>query len=1273
MKRILKLNFVTLRKQKLTMNQLKKYFLLILSLNYFAVFGQNMLIGNLTEQGITTTTVGNVVTYTGATSGLVYLHPTTISNQLNNGKHVVVISKGSIEHISSLINKSSGADCTLTLRADNEIMLNVEITGYDIRSTSGKLNVVLWAGNKFGTTDAWVDIASDIDTNGGHVWIGGGDGSTIWNGLTVGDDYAYSSQNNSNGVGVDFYNSSTNNSAIKTNGGDLYVAGRFDDQIHSNGGYIGINLSDAVFELGSGDAQILGYLQTDTTSDDAAAVASTGASITGSTGNLTIKGETSSSNDKDLRLRTGGLNINWGSGSVVLQANYVVKDVAANYLDVTAGSFTYEPSGTAWDNVSNTLNVSGTVASNILTTSSNDFNWLILNNLSTSSFTLGKTNTTSGISLDSTFPTIGSLTLRSAVNIGITQNVTVNNKLTIASGGEVTVDGNLTSNATSGDGIVISGKKIAQDGGIDTTTSGASINYTATGFLATSAADNGLIQLIGVDNNNLSVINANGGNIVLSSSFGVGGATQSVSSNHDQAIAMNFVKVITSGSGQIQITADATNNPNTSARAWGIEPNNSIVQSQSGNITISTKGGASTSSSRGFVLLGFTNFKIISSTGEIKLLDNTPIGLSGSYSGLYLQPAVNDGFVLGADGINLESSSSNISIIADKIRFVSNPTQINTSGTVTIESEGSSFGSDFIYENINLQVIVSSLRLGKSSNSTNITLNSDINVAGPVTIYGGDIAINSNLTTTGSGSMHIKGNTIIAAGKTITSGGNFTQDGDITFKSNATGTAAFGSLGGTYTTTSGTVQVERYIPSKRAFRLVSSSVTTSTTIRQNWQEDGGTTAGLGTHITGTGGATNGFDVTSTNNPSLFGFNHNTGQWAAVTNTNVNNLTAGTPYRLMVRGDRNTDLTANAPASSVTTLRTTGALHTGNFTPSLNQAAEGFSFIGNPYQAPLDMEAVLTNSATNMNTDLLYYWDPTLNVRGAYVTRTLSNNSNNVSSSFTEILQPGQAVFVKKENTATAATMTISETHKSVANGTAGVFRSSANNTQSNAVGLLRANLQATINNEWQTTDAALALFATSYTWDVTQEDATKMNNLDEEVSFVQNNTSLAIAKQNEASVTDELPIRLQQLRHTDYRWVFDLTNYSGNTPYLLDTEQNTLNVIENGTVFPFTAESNATNRFKIVFQNSTLSTDDFSKTIKIYPNPAKAGDSFYISDITEATVSIYNVVGQNIPVVVMSQGNAIKVTPTTALSQGIYLVSVTTTDGKTAQVKWIVE
>ena len=501
--------------------------------------------------------------------------------------------------------------------------------------------------------------------------------------------------------------------------------------------------------------------------------------------------------------------------------------------------------------------------------------------------------------------------------------------------------------------------------------------------------------------------------------------------------------------------------------------------------------------------------------------------------------------------------------------------------------------------------------------------------------------------------------------------GNITNNGQIIFKSDATGSGMFDQFTGTITG-SGTVQIERYIPAKRAYRFLSPSVSTTTSINANWQE-GATSStdnpnpGYGTHITGTGGATSGFDSTATNNASMYTFNNISGAWEPVTNTNTNVFTAGTPYRLMVRGDRLTDLTTNTPTATVTTLRATGTLKTGNFVPTINQTADGYSLVGNPYQAPIDIKAILTASS-NMSSGVVYYWDPTLNARGGYVTRNLTTDVNDVTSSFNQYVQPGQAVFVKRDNTANAASVTITESHKSVANGAAGVFRT----TSPNDYGLLRVNLQANTNNQWQTIEGSLALFNDNFSWNVTSEDATKMSNLDEEVSFVQNNTSLAIACVSAPSVTSELPIQLNNLRHSNYQWQFELSNYQGERPYLYDTQNNTYTEITNGATVPFTATTPAANRFKIVFQPSALNADDFTHGLVLYPNPAKAGDSFYVQGSTAAEVTVYNVLGQHIPVQVKSQGNALQVTPMQTLSQGIYLVTVTT-EGKTQHVKWIVE
>lgn len=547
-------------------------------------------------------------------------------------------------------------------------------------------------------------------------------------------------------------------------------------------------------------------------------------------------------------------------------------------------------------------------------------------------------------------------------------------------------------------------------------------------------------------------------------------------------------------------------------------------------------------------------------------------------------------------------------------------------------------------------------------------------IGGETLLESSDIVVNSGaiLRISSNQTLHnltidAGGTVLVDSGVVLKVNGLFVNNGQIVFKSDATGSGLFDVFTGTISG-SGSAVVERYIPARRAFRFLSPSVTTTTSIFENWQENGSSTAGLGTHITGINGAANGFDTTAANNPSLYTFNTTTGQWTAVTNTNTNTLSAGTAYRLMVRGDRTVDLGTNSPPSTPTTLRTTGDLFTGSFTPDLNQTSEGYSFVGNPYQAPVDIKAVLAASS-NMNADVVYYWDPTLNLRGGYVTRTLSANTNNVASDFTEILQPGQAVFVKKQNTVATASMTFNESDKVVSQAAAGVFKTSTTTT----LGMLRIHLQANINNQWKNIEGTLAVFDANYSWNATPEDAFKLSNLDEEVSFLQDNTSLAIALQPNPSTTNELPIRLMNTQHSNYQWQFEVTNYNGLMPYLFDALDNTYTPISHNTIIPFTVNGLESSRFKIVFQTSVLGTPDFNHQIALYPNPAKKGTGFHISGVTgNATVQLYTLLGQSIPVHTSINGNTMMVQPASEVIRGIYLVQVTN-EGTTSEAKWIVE
>lgn len=327
------------------------------------------------------------------------------------------------------------------------------------------------------------------------------------------------------------------------------------------------------------------------------------------------------------------------------------------------------------------------------------------------------------------------------------------------------------------------------------------------------------------------------------------------------------------------------------------------------------------------------------------------------------------------------------------------------------------------------------------------------------TISGPGVLMLSGTTTqtiTGTGTVkHLTVNNI--AGVSVASGSNMGVYGvlthligtisidvgaDFILKSTATEEATIGTVSSCSTEPiSGEVTVEKYIPAKRAFRFLTPGVTTSTNINTNWQEGssvnsiagypyaGGTEnplPGYGTHITGAGGSTNGFDLSISNNSSLFTFDVSSYAWLAEANTNEvsNVLKSGEGYRIFIRGDRNADLNSDVEAAIATTLRTKGVLKvcesvsfntTSSIVP-LNTIASRFTFIGNPYWSVVDWHAVTKSNVENN----VYYWDPTIsgtNGRGAYITYNEITGNNTVGSSADRYIQPGQAFFVRNESLA----------------------------------------------------------------------------------------------------------------------------------------------------------------------------------------------------------------------------------------------------------------
>lgn len=540
--------------------------------------------------------------------------------------------------------------------------------------------------------------------------------------------------------------------------------------------------------------------------------------------------------------------------------------------------------------------------------------------------------------------------------------------------------------------------------------------------------------------------------------------------------------------------------------------------------------------------------------------------------------------------------------------------------------------------------------------------------------------------------LNKSGNTAtVAAGKlTVTDGfksaaGNLNAAEKIVLKSTSTKTAIVEE------STSGTVDnivVERYIPAKRAFRLVSSPVTTSTTIKYNWQENQNNTStsyasntnatsGYGTHIAGSTTGANGFDATVSGNASLFLYNNATQTWSGIDNTSTNTLTAGGAYRLMVRGDRSIDMSTNNPTPTTTTLRTTGTLKIGSHTVSgLNTTADAYNFIGNPYQSPVDMEEVLTAS-TNVKTTHYYVWDPKVggaNGRGAFVTYTFLGNTNNVSgSAVNQYLQPMQACFVNTLASG-ACSMVFQESNK-FATTNENVYRETTT-----AIPSLQLNLYdtASFNQGATALDGVLCFFRSDFSNGLDAFDAGKLVNLDENLAVMVENRAQSIATYTTPTLTTVYPLNLTNYKHQNYTFKAAINNYNGLTPYLLDQFLGTTTILENNSIYAFSIDPNisassAIDRFKVVFQNSTLSIDTFNNNISLFPNPATSGTSFYVQGIVNPkSVTMYSVLGQKIPVELETQGQDIKVTPKINVSHGVYLVTITTDDMSTS-IKWIVE
>ena len=541
--------------------------------------------------------------------------------------------------------------------------------------------------------------------------------------------------------------------------------------------------------------------------------------------------------------------------------------------------------------------------------------------------------------------------------------------------------------------------------------------------------------------------------------------------------------------------------------------------------------------------------------------------------------------------------------------------------------------------------------VGTSTATDNILIvDGSVDITGTLLANNLEVATGATLNVTSSGVLDLAG--------------NITNNGDLVFQSDASGSGQLANFSGSLT---GDITVERFIPAKRAFRFVASPIA-NVNIADAWQQQ--------THITGTEGtvgqtSAEGFDETLSGAPSMFIYDHsladqiNNNAWVPIAST-TQDIQAGQPYRLFVRGDRSIDLSNNEDPATDVTLSATGTLHTGTFNVETSNFADNFTFVGNPYQAVVDLNNLTYGDGVN-NT-FAYYWDPALGTAGGFVTTTLSTGTPDPgSSNADEFLRPGQAVFIRNNNTGTDYSIQFNEDDKDTSGSQLQVFSEATIPAYIN----VRIYKTEKFNNNQAEEDAFGLRFSENGNNELDHLDAIKMGNSGINLASVNDNKLLAIENRSTPQLEENIALLLNNLNSEAYTFTINVQNFGNEAEiFLKDKYTDQLIALDQGmNEIEFTAdasipESVSILRFEFVFGNVTLSNEEFNfaDNIQIYPNPVQ--DELNLNFSSEfqggpVQIQVFDLLGRQMMQsnVSISDNKSHKIDATN-LNSGIYFVKL---------------
>ena len=483
-------------------------------------------------------------------------------------------------------------------------------------------------------------------------------------------------------------------------------------------------------------------------------------------------------------------------------------------------------------------------------------------------------------------------------------------------------------------------------------------------------------------------------------------------------------------------------------------------------------------------------------------------------------------------------------------------------------------------------------------------------------------------TTTLATALSISGGTATEAAGTVTvaSGAVLQSDGNLTLKSNAFGTArvASGSTSGNYIT--GNVTVERYVPVYnssltpshiKAWRMLSvpTRVNGGRSIRSAWQEEGNSSNGFGTLISGTtsNAVSLGFDNQSSNFASMQYYSGTA--WVNVPNTNSYNLDTAGAFFVFIRGNRTVGSTTTVTDNSKdATLRTTGLLYQGNGIPvGLTHA---FNSVGNVYASAINFTQLQSNNSTKIN-EVFYLWDAKRrsgSSLGGYQTFSATNGYGCTpgGGSFTlnqvnTTIQSGQGFFVSPKSPGTGQRLLFDENVK-ISGSSNNAFRPVIPADQ-----LVKIDTRLLDAANQEVADGNTVVFSERYANAVDADDAKKLKNSAENFGIANGTDLLAVEGRQPVADGNELVFAMSNLKEKNYLIEVRAQQLSepGLDAQLEDSYTSVRTPLNLGgtTVVPVTVNADAgskdANRFRIVFSRKPVAGSISSFTVS--PNPVQGG------------------------------------------------------------------